>query len=214
MSRKLPVGAAAICALLVLPQLTEEISRGHPGEKAGGQKKAGTRTIPLNEIYATTRQARVSLVRPGSREPYGEVLTRLFRQWGPPGASNVFLVRGKDFETAVKATYRVLWCALNADFPGHDCEGRPPGAPLEPLWLVAYLGTAGSEPPGWLIHSAEQSGATIRLSYVTGRPTTNDGHEYLVWVPLGHLDGGIHTLELFNHTEQYVTLMRRVQVSR
>jgi hypothetical protein len=183
------------------------------------EQKPKVRKIPVESIYSTTPQEGQHLqrVRLDRSQPYYEDLHRWLRvrDWGPPGASNVILVRGKDFPTAVKAAYKVFCCALGADEPGHDCEPRPIGAKPEPIWLVAYLGIAGSEPPLWLIDSVEQEGKTIRLNYwaqsAGGR--SKDLHEYLIWVPLGTLEEGTYSLELFNVNRRLATLIRRVMVT-
>src|SRR5207249_2059004 len=80
-------------------------------------------------------------------------------------------------------------------------------------WLVVYFGITGSEPPAWLVESAEQSGKTIRLNFKPAKRdvTTEDLHQYFVWVPVGQLDAGTYTLELVDTSVGQMTMMRRVQ---
>lgn len=126
------------------------------------------------------------------------------------GASNLFLVRGKDIAAAIKATRGVFIGGRSADVPGDPEDGSK----AETLWLVAYLGTAGSEPPAWLVKSALVRGQTVQISISTPERTsgTSDIHQYFVWVPLGELRKEMCTLELLNAEKGQLILSRNVNV--
>jgi RNA polymerase sigma factor (sigma-70 family) len=191
---------------------------GDPGaadkEKQGG---AEARVLPLDSLYGTTRQKQIQTVTAGFNfgpdgkkqyvKPYGLYL-ELLQGGGRHGASNVFLVRGKDIGQAVQATWEV--CARFARVDAPAVADRQ--AAQAPLWAVAFFGMAGSEPPEWLVKSVEVKAKTVRIRYTKGQSRTNDEHQYYLWVPLGRPGPGTFTLELFDTERNEVTLMRRVRV--
>jgi hypothetical protein len=138
-------------------------------------------------------------------EPYGPYLEQFLRefQFGP---SNVVIVRGKDFTEALTATRLAFLGGRSADQPV-DPEVEPKSAEL---WLVAFLGAAGSEPPARLVQSVERRGKSVRVTYRKRLSETKTSLPYFLWVPLGKLESGAYTLELFDADRQEVTLLRRV----
>jgi hypothetical protein len=172
-------------------------------EKAKAPAQVEVQQIPLSEIYATSDQKGLR----GS--PYSA--RSWLHEFAGVGASNVFLVCGNDINGAVGATSLVIRGGRPADIPAlpHDGTGA------NRYWLVAYLGVAGSDPPAWLVRSADVSGKTIRLRYHVPRrgASTSDCHPYFVWVPIGELQRGIYTLQLIDTDTNEAHLSRRVTVS-
>jgi hypothetical protein len=127
------------------------------------------------------------------------------------GASNILLVRGNNIATAVTAAWKAFVGGRPVDSPASAIDGS---TAEESLWLVAYFGTSHSEPPAWFVQSVEQTGKTLRVSFRKPDPsvTTHDLRQHLIWVPLGKLQAGTYTLELFEQGRNEVTLMRRVTV--
>lgn len=140
-------------------------------------------------------------------EPYGATLARIKSDFGN-GASNAFLVHGKDITGAIEATASVLLGGQSAERPGVNARGQMPPS----LWLVAYLGSSGSSPPEWTVRSVERRGNSFRVSYSTRQAETDDGRHYFVWVPVGELKPGTYSLELFDVGRKEVMLLRRVVV--
>jgi hypothetical protein len=168
-----------------------------------------TRKIPLESIYSTTGQKSLKPVKGHHSEPYSNDLSQI-RSGLRSGASNIFLVRGNNITQAIAATRRLFVGGGAADVPVLEGVGLEEG----PLWLVTYFGSAGSKPSAWQVEPVEQKGKTIRVPFwKPGRlGSTSDIHAYLVWIPLGELEEGAYTLELFDINQREVILMRRVLV--
>jgi hypothetical protein len=164
--------------------------------------------IPLKSLYATSGQEGLRPVKIQQEEPYGYDLGQLHRDSHGMGASNTFLVKGKDIAAAVKATRLVFTGGRRAGVPvtgERDLHSKD-------CWLVAYLGTGPSTPPPWVIESVTRKGFTIRVTYSEPRRarSTRDVHQSFLWVPLGPLEPGTYSLELFDSGKGQVTLQRRV----
>lgn len=130
---------------------------------------------------------------------------------GPNGASNVFLVGAATWHDAVRASTNVFFGAHSANTPA------PVGAPRKNpggFWLVAYLGSAHSDPLPWVIDNATVKDKKIRLAYHNSKSITasRDIVPYYYWIPLGKLESGVYELELYDADQEAVTLMRRVTV--
>lgn len=175
---------------------------------SGGGDKAEVKTIPLESIYSTSQQKGLIRVDQGlkNKDFRNEFYTRTVRT----GASNIFLVRGDSIEEAVKATWLV--------FVGGHPVSQPVSADLqsksEQYWLVGYLGAAGSDPPAWLVVSAQKVGKKVRLTYTRKGSETDDTWPYFDWVPLGKLEPGTYTAELFDDNLQEAVLSRRILVAK
>lgn len=182
--------------------------QGRPAGKVPEPEPEGAKIIPLKSIYSTNGQEGLKMVRGGDTEGYHHHLNLLRRECRS-GASNVFLVRGDDFATAVKSTWQVFRCGCSADVP----KGPSDDQGQRSLWLVAFLGIDGSSPPAWLLKGAVQKGNVIRLSVAQPErlAVSADLYHYFVWVPLGKLEASTYTLELFNAEQGEVTLVRRVR---
>lgn len=184
---------------------------------ASERLRAPAQKIELAWIYSTNGQKGLRPVTSssfrladGTREyaqTYGLDLANIRKDFHG-GGPNAFLVRADDFTNAVRATSLA-------------CLGsRSLGVPIGPddnsehthFWLVAHFGTTGSDPPAWLIQSAQRRGNALRLTYVGGQPETKDMHHYFAWVPLGWVEPGTYTLELFDAEKKQATLRRRVEI--
>jgi hypothetical protein len=165
--------------------------------------------IPLDSIFSTSRQKGLRLVDQGRGDEGFEFQIRELQQNAiNTGASNIFLVRGDDIRSAVRAT-RDVFCGGRAvdEAVNSDPESKP-----RDYWLVAYLGVAGSDPPAWVVKSVEVKSKEIRLSYEVAVSVTDDEFAYFVWVPLGELMPGQYKVELFDEKMAESILLRRVLV--
>jgi hypothetical protein len=109
------------------------------------------------------------------------------------GSRQIVLCVGHDIAAAVKAS------ATNfavSDQPVPIATG----APGDTLWLAAYLGSDGSTPPAFRVRAVNVANKTIRLSYerIEAAERSCDYHAYMVWVPVGRVEAGDYTLELFD----------------
>ena len=128
-------------------------------------------------------------------------------------SSNVFLVDATTPHDAVNAS----WSVFIGPFSGSTAATVNTADPVRGShWLVAYLGTAGSEPSYWIVDKATINGRTIRLTYRIRDPgpETRDSHRYYYWVPLGTLKPDTYKVELYDAGLEEVTLMRRVEVEK
>ncbi len=165
---------------------------------------------PPKGIYANFPGDDLKGLPADADSPIGRDMRLIHRDYHS-GLSNMGLAYAKDIEAAVRVTRWALGSSIG-DGPAFS-EINP--ARTGPLWLVAYLGCAGSNPPAWRVHAVEQTGQTVRLTY--SRPSagaaTEDVRPYLVWTPIGPPTPGIYTLELFDAVKQQVTFQRRVTVA-
>jgi len=76
--------------------------------------------------------------------------------------------------------------------------------------LAAYLGSDGSTPPAYRVETIEVNGKTIRVAYERDESPARSADllAYLVWVPVGRLEAGVYTLELFDVVAGNVTTSR------
>jgi hypothetical protein len=183
--------------LLVLGMLVPAIG---PGPAADGVKK-----IPLDSVYTTTRQKDTK-----------DALTQLKNLPQPiwekpiPSEPMIFLVNGKDFLAAVKASRLFLQPQGDAKAPGPNAETKAG----EQSWVGAHLGVKGSQPPAYRLLSVEIECRKVRITYGTIKSggSTLDYYSYLVWAPLGKLPAGEYTLELCDAAAEKVTATRKSKV--
>jgi hypothetical protein len=121
------------------------------------------------------------------------------------GASNVFLVRGKDISEAIKETHAVVWQLA----PGDKIEGVDSEA-----WLVVFFGVAGSGGERWKVISVDYSPKRVRVWYKENDGIdTDDIHHYYAWIPLGKLDPGTFSMELWDQNTNEMVISRRCHVT-
>jgi len=163
------------------------------------------RKIPLDSVYTTTRQKDTK-----------DALAQL-KDFPPPifgepiaGGRVIFLVNGKDFPAAVKASRQFLQRGADAKAPAPNAETKAG----EPNWVGAHLGSTGSRPPAYRVRSVEVDGRKVRVTYETvkGGGSTLDLKAYLVWAPLGKLTPGEYTLELYDGAAEKVTATGKSKV--
>jgi hypothetical protein len=119
---------------------------------------------------------------------------------GPP---QIVLCVGDDVAAAVKAS------VLSFSTP-EEAATTITGGTIDTLWLAAYLGSDGSTPPAYRIETIEVNGRTIRVAYERDESPARSADllAYLVWVPVGRLEAGVYTLELFDVVAGNVTASR------
>lgn len=83
------------------------------------------------------------------------------------------------------------------------------------VWVAAFLGSDGSVPPAFKVRAIEVTGNTIRVSYERDESSarTCDLLAYLIWAPVGRMEAGIYTLELFDAAAGNVTVTRPWRVT-
>lgn len=178
---------------------------------------AAGRDIPLSEIFSTVRQDGMQNTGTGQRvvdgktveEDYAIAMEALSRD--KEGSSNACIVTGDNVGDAIKATRRVF-----DGFYAADKAVSFFGVKSNSHWLSVYLGCGSSSPLKWDVERVSVNGNMIRLTYRHPQPAggTEDVVRYYYWVPIGDLDDGAYSLELYDADLKAVTLMRRVEVKR
>jgi hypothetical protein len=121
----------------------------------------------------------------------------------------IFLVNGKDFFSAVKASRPFF------EFRGDEAkEPKAESKADEQNWVGACMGIDGSSPPAFRVQSVEIGGKKIRVTYESIKRdiSTADEHLYMLLAPLGKLPAGEYTLELYESTAKKVTADRKSKV--
>ena len=171
-------------------------------------------SISLKEMLTTSSQEGLKQVRQVFQDEAADkstigYLKKIFE--ASSGASTVFLVDAETLPKAISASASVFVGARSAGTPVPVNKQK---AVRGRLWLVAYLGTAHSDPIRWIVDSVTVDGGTIRLTY-REPPSfigTADSYPYFYWIPVGKVSPGVYQVELFDSGEKAVTLMRRVRV--
>jgi hypothetical protein len=164
----------------------------HGGDDPDPEPKAKVYKVPLKSVYVSFEQEGTKHFDRGSKEdPDGELRAIWKVELGEE--REFFLVRACKVGGAAKAARKVLSGQHKGGAPASADDGAAE------YWLVAYLGTLGSEPPAFSVVSAERQGRTIslRVQKIKRTLVSKDRHQYLVWVPLGKLPNGKYTLELY-----------------
>ena len=177
----------------------------------GAFQGQATRAIPLDTAYATFNQEGMKSLDNVSNT---EALWEIFNQV-QEGLQRIVFCDGKDIAAAVKSA----GMSFTMSAMSSSMEGQPvPAITIDPedtVWLAAFLGSDGSVPPAFIVRSINVKGRTIRVSYdrdnSSGRSC--DLRSYMVWAPVGRVEAGEFTLELFDVTAGEVTLIKPWQVS-
>jgi hypothetical protein len=181
-------------------------------EESREQNENQKRTIPLSEIITTGPQKELQSIDNvvGQAEAYNGFMMR-FRNVGD-GGSNVFLVDANKLRDALDASSNVLFGSRSADTPAPVDKRNPEQGSH---WLIAYLGSAPSNPTWWTVESVSVEKGKVVLNYrkTKPRPATRDVRRYFYWIPLSKLDPGTYELKLIDADNKAVTLMRRVEVT-
>ena len=173
-------------------------------------------TIPLTEVVAASSQDGLQHIheilqdKQENKSTLGYFKKIVERS---PGASSVFLVDAESLPDAINASASVFAGSKSAATPVPASKQK---AVRGNQWLVAYLGTAHSDPMRWIVKSVSTDKGQIRLSYQEPESFigTADSYPYFYWVPLGKLKPGTYQVELYDADEKAVTLMRRVVVEQ
>jgi len=214
MSRNRWSGLAVVGAALVVAGL---LGPGHgraPAPKPKLKpKETQRRQIPLKSIYTTSaqeelNQERIPSDRPEVHRDLEAVREKMTERDGD--SPLVFMVAGKDFPAALRATCLGLTGAPKFDEPVEVDPRKRAGE----YWSVVFLGIRHSAPPAWLVESVEQEGCTVTVRYSEPFSPVNsaDSDPYLLWIPLGKLKKGSITLQLYHADKKRVQLSRRVRV--
>jgi hypothetical protein len=172
----------------------------------GATRQQESGQIPLASIYTTSLQKELKRL-PGEikvSDP-DRIIDR---------KADVFLVAGADIAAAVAASRpRYLTDPKNKNDKKDDTKidvvvGKTP------LWIVAYLGSTGSQPPQWIIESLEIKDKAIRVRYARSKANerTTDLRPYLYWAPVGMLRPGEYTLELYDADAKKAAVERKCRV--
>ncbi|MCI0642855.1 MAG: hypothetical protein L0Y72_09350 [Gemmataceae bacterium] len=168
-----------------------------------GCSREKTERIPLDLVYSTNQQGELQEV------PWIDDLTKLTTD-SQNGASNTFLVEGKDIRGAIKATREVVFGFGRADELALTMRDEN-----RKIWMVVFFGFHASNPIRWRIDSVHESPTRVRINYsLPERPfaQTLDMHPYYVWVPLRNLKEGKLALEIADVQTGEIVLMRQVTV--
>jgi hypothetical protein len=154
-----------------------------------------SRKIPLADVFTSTGQKNT------------KDLWKEFKDGAPKFIDDmtdskpyILLVNGKDLPSAIQASN-----------PGAQRCPKT-GAPIdlksnEQIWVGALLGANGSSPPAYQVLSVEVEGTKVKITYehLESFERTADFHLYLAWAPLGKLEPGEYTVELYDAVAKKVT---------
>lgn len=202
----LPIVAAISMAI--------DVVDGHhncgPKASDGGPSKV----IPLKSIYGTTGQLELKslttefkVLTNGDRqfkEPYGRALEHILNKYRN-GASDIFLVGASDISRAIEVTGGyVAGGYVSPEKAGQKAERG--------YCLVAYFGVGEKTHLTWQVESVMTNGNSIRITYSKKQQKVMGSLPYFIWLPLGELDNGPYTLELFDSVAREVIFMRQVTI--
>ena len=174
---------------------------------------AASREVSLSEIFTNQRQEGMQHVQEG-RNVSGEYVEKFGSDLGEIishgyGSSNAILVDANDIDEAVRASRHVLCGYRPADILNIVSTSK-----AKMRWLTVYLGVGHSSPAKFTAIGASVDGNTIRFTYRKPRPRweSEDDVYYFYWLPIGNLDDGVYTLELYDAEAKATTFTRRVEV--
>lgn len=153
-----------------------------------------TEKIDLKEVYSSFGQDGVKT--PEENKSFQELAYSSKRSHG---ASNIYLVRGKDIDEAIAATRRFVGNRMYLDDPE---KGQ--------AWVVVYLGHGGSGK--WKLSSVTRSDKAIRVHYRAQPTALTDWRGYYAWIPLGDPKVGKYQLELWDQDSGEKILSRSCSI--
>ena len=162
------------------------------------------RLIPLDTVYASFNQAGLQPLDPEvETDGFAQVLGAVRES-----PQQIVLCLGTDLAWAVRGS--------ELGFATPD-DATPPvmASTSDTLWLAAYLGSDGSVPSAFRLRAIEVNGKTIRVEYERDESPVRsaDLRNYLIWAPLGRVEAGAYTLELFDAAAEQVTRSRTLLVT-
>jgi hypothetical protein len=177
----------------------------------GAFQAQGSRAIPLDTAYATFNQEGIkALDNVADTEGLWEIFAQV--QGGP---QRIVLCEGKDVAAAVKsAGMSFTMSEMSSSMQDQPVPAITVG-PDDTVWLAAFLGSDGSLPPAYKVRAINVNDRTIRVSYERDESSGRscDLRAYMVWAPVGRVEAGEYTLELFDVVAGDVTATRAWQVS-
>ena len=182
-----------------------------------GCSRTHAEDIPLEKIVTTSPQAKMrqfdEVFANANDQTDSEAAQQYLRpfQSATAGPSNALLVDAVNARDAIEASKTVFFGGRSADTPAPTNQPNPKRGEY---WLAVYLGIGPSAPTAFVIQDASVAGVVIRLKY--SRPNsvtaTADIHFYYYWIPLGNLKPGDYRIELFDVSQEKITLSRNVQL--
>ncbi len=170
--------------------------------------------IDLSEAYSTVEMKGLKKARAANPKDLDNELEIVRKAALRAGSSNLFLVRGGNFDEALKAT-RVVYGS------GWGGKGEPAVArgakQTGELWVVAFLGNTYSDPAAFDIKRIEMDGLTVRVVFSRPHPggRSQDFTPYIIWANLGNLESGSYRLELIDADQKdEIVMFRRVAVNK
>ena len=170
----------------------------------GALQAQQTRVIPLNTVYATFNQEGLkSADEAADNEGLVQAVSAIREM-----PEQIVLCVGSDVSAAMKSS-AVGFSVTKDQAP------IVAGSTSETLWVAAYLGTDGSIPAAYRIRAIELKGKILRVAYERDESPTRscDLLAYMIWAPVGQVEAGAYTLELFDATAGTVTVTRTWQVA-
>lgn len=170
----------------------------------GAFQTGETRIVPLTTVYATFNQEGLKSADDATNnEDSAEILSAI-REATP----RIVLCVGPDVVAAVKSSTPTF------SLPEESVLDMA-GSASETMWVAAYLGTDGSLPPAYRIQAVEVRDKTVRIAYKRNESPERscDLRPYMVWAPIGPVEAGSYTLELFDMASDSVTTTRLCHVT-
>ena len=162
------------------------------------------RLIPLDTVYASFNQEGL---KPLDAEVETDGLAQVLGAVRE-SPQQIVLCVGIDLASAVRGAELGFATPDEATLP-------VTGSTSDTLWLAAYLGSDGSVPSAFRVRAIEVNGKTLRIDYERDKSPVRsaDLRSYLIFVPLGRVEAGVYTIELFDAAAERVTRSRTLRVS-
>jgi hypothetical protein len=206
--RRIVVLGLTAAAAVLLVAVSRLLVLANSEAPAGEDMKTDLETVPLTELHTTSEQKPLRLV---NLDQLGHPAPDLLQASVRVGVSNAFLVDGKEFKDAVRATSFVYTHGVHVASPPNWNGSKQTGT----IWFAAHLGSGGGDEPAWLVTSItfDPERRVVRLSYAPKERSDRNVRPYWYWYRLGQLDPGVYRLELFDSVRETLTFVRSVHVS-
>lgn len=165
--------------------------------------------IRLDMAYTWTGQKGI---KPLDLDQPAMSVNAMYKQLLSHGLSNVVLVRGSDIGDAVALTQVAFRSGVGTGVLTRPNDNNPSNL----LWIVAYVGRDSSSPLHYEFLRVEQTGNRFRVEYRDNRPDggSDEYIPYAIWVPVGELEAGKYTLELYEAKAKDVVLSRLIRYAK
>jgi hypothetical protein len=164
---------------------------------------AAQHTIPLSSIISTNPQKGMRQLIDAFPAGDGKEYEKKFADF-TSNASNAFLVDARNDRAAITGSVRIWFGPMSPATV--SSRGNH--------WLAVFLGLGPSHPRWFEVTKVVVASDKVRLSYRTPQPSeiTRDVRQYFFWVPLGKLQSGVNSIELYDENLKATVLSRRVNV--